>query len=149
MCTGRNPVSERTDVLCPTAPLAAYAPPFAAQPVAAAADVADQPGRDAGDQPVGRYVPVHDRAGADERPGADGDAGDQDRAGADRRAVLDPDLAELPLVGAQRLALGVDRPRVVVVGDHCGWPDEDPLAEPSAVVDQRVVLDLAALADLD
>ena len=46
------------------------------------------------------------------------------------------------------LAVGGDRARVGVVGQHDGRADEDAVAEPGRLVDQRVVLDLAVVADV-
>ncbi len=45
-------------------------------------------------------------------------------------------------------AVGVDRAREVVVGQHDGRADEDTGGELRGLVDERVVLDLAVVADL-
>ena len=75
--------------------------------------------RVAGDDGVGRHVATHHRAGADDRPAADGDAG-QDRAvGAEPDLVAEHDVAARDVVvRAGRRARPEGRERLERVGGH-------------------------------
>ena len=76
-------------------------------------------------------VAGHDGAGADHRVRADVAAGDHDGAGADRRAVADGDRADRQSVGTGEIAVGVEGPRVAVVGQDRARSDEDAVSRSS------------------
>ena len=76
-------------------------------------------------------VPGHHRAGADRRPGADPDAAEDRRAGADRGAALDHGPQQLPVGLALQLAVGVGRPRALVVDEDDPVADEDLVLDPT------------------
>ena len=89
----------------------------------------------------------HDGPRADRREPSHVVAGDDDRAGADRCAFLDLDRAHDPVVHPGERALGRDGAWIPVIREDGIRPDEYPVLEAHAVVHERRVLDLDAVAD--
>src|SRR4051794_2637255 len=92
---------------------------------------ADDPGGDAADDGVGRYVPGDDRVGPDHRVVADADAAEDAGAVADPDVVTDLDVALVDPLPADR-PLDLDDAMVEVdehrpVGDHALLADPHPL----------------------
>ena len=74
---------------------------------------------------------------------------DHDRAGADRAPLRQVDLGHGPVVGRRQGPIRRDAAWEAIVGQHCGRADEDTRRHCHTVIDERVVLDLDAIADAD
>ena len=112
-----------------------------------ATDPADLASRHPGDQRVVRDVADHHRAGRDGGPPADADRGDAHGARPDRGALVDRDSHRNPVIGSLEPAVGRHRAGVGVVGEHDGGTDEHAVPDHRRLVDERLVLDLAPLAE--
>ena len=109
----------------------------------------DDPGRHAGDDRVVRHVARHDRAGADERAFADGDAGENRGVAADRGAALAPVSARR---SSRRRSAGC-RPALTARGcrslvNITPWPTKTPssIVTPSQM---KVWLEILQLRPID
>ena len=107
-------------------------------------DPADPACRGAGHQRVVGHVVHHDRARGDHRPPADGRPARRRPRG---RRSRQPSRSVTPdrLSSRRRStrdAVGADRARVLVVGQHGGRPDEDAVLDHGRLVDLREVLHL-------
>src|SRR2546423_7028563 len=96
---------------------------------------------------VGRDVARHDRAGSDERPGADPEAAEDDGARAQHGAAFDDRREQLPIIRRLELPGLGRRPRVLVVDEQHAVSDKDLVLDRHARADEAMALDLAARAD--
>src|SRR5690606_3401039 len=85
----------------------------------------------------------------DGRPAPDRHGGDAHRARSDGGAVADGHAHGLPVVRGLGGAVRVDGTGEVVVGEHHAGAHEDAVLEHGGLVDQGVVLDLAAVSHDD
>src|SRR4051794_10820957 len=110
---------------------------------------ADDPGGDAADDGVGRYVPGDDRVGPDHRVVADADAAEDAGAVADPDVVADLDVALVDALRADR-QFDVDD-AVVEVDEHRPVGDHALLADPHPLVggDRALLAQHRFVADLD
>lgn len=114
-----------------------------------AANPADAAGRDADHKRVIGHVFGDDRARSDERPGPDAGRGDAHCTRPDGCATAYFHSDRFPIVSALWGAVGVHRAREDVVGEHGRRPNENAIGEPCWLVDERIVLQLAAVAEHD
>src|SRR5699024_6202435 len=105
-------------------------------------------GGHAGHQGVVGHVLGDHRPGGDTGPGADRHRCHAHRPGTHARAAAHGDAHRLPVGARLAGAVGVDRPRIGVVGEHCGGADEHTVLEVRGLVHQGVVLHLAVLAQV-
>ncbi len=102
-------------------------------------------GRNPRDEREVRDIGDDDRPGRDQRPSPDRHRGDADGTSTDGRARAHRHPDGLPVVAPLEPAVGVDRARVVVVGEDGGRADEDAVLEDGGLVDEGVVLQLAVV----
>ncbi len=114
---------------------------------AAAPDPPDPAGGRPDDEGVVRHVPGHDGPGPHARPASDRHRRHADCARTDGGSLADGHADRLPVLGTLAAAVGCHRPGIDVVGEHHGRPDEDAVLEDRRLVDQRLVLHLAALPE--
>ena len=81
-------------------------------------------------------------------PSANSQGSDAHGTSADRCAEFDLYTHGQPVIGRLLAAVGVDRTRVLIICEDCSWPNKDPSGEYSGLVNQSVVLNLAAVAYL-
>jgi hypothetical protein len=89
------------------------------------------------------------RAGGDQGPAADRQAGQNGGVCAQRGTELNHSRSNRPIVGTFRQAIIVDGPGVLVVRKAHMWTDEDAVLDPDSVEYGDVVLDLDPLANLN
>jgi len=89
------------------------------------------------------------RAGGDQRPTADREAGQNGGVCAQGGAELDEGRNHRPIVGALGQAVIGHRSRVPVVRKAHVWTDEDSVLDSDALEYGNVVLNLDALTNLD
>src|SRR5699024_7622597 len=90
---------------------------------------ADAPGRYSGHQCVVRYVLGHHGSGSHARPRADAHRRHTHRPSADRRTPADLHAHRGPVVSRFTGTVGIDRPRILVIGQHHRGADEDSLVQ--------------------
>lgn len=110
-------------------------------------DPADAAGGHSHDEGIGRDVTGDDRSGADHCPGSDAHRGHAHGARADRRSAPDAHADGFPVRARLQGALRRDRAGAVIIReDRCG-SHKNAVGQRGGLVDERVVLDLAARAD--
>ena len=111
------------------------------------ADPPDAARRDADDERVGGNVSGNDGTRADRCPRADAHGGHAHGARADGCSTLDGDADAVPVARGLQGAVGIDRARSVIVRQDGRGADKYAVGEGGGLVDERVVLDLAARSD--
>lgn len=123
--------------------------PAGAQDNATAPDPADASGGNAGDQGVVGHVPRHHGACGHHGPAPDLDGCDADRVGADGGALSDCHADHLPIICGFLRSIHVDRTGEYVIREDRGGADEDSVFKQGGLIDERVILHLAVLAEDD